>query len=325
MGNYYIGIDIGGTKCRVSLGKETSGEIEIIKKMNTYPTSKFSVEEMLEKLKEDVSVLKENVDIKSIGISCGGPLNSKKGIIMSPPNLIGWDNVPIVEYFSNATGIPTRLCNDANAGALAEWMFGAGKGADSIVFLTFGTGMGAGLILNQRLYEGASDMAGEIGHVRIASHGPVGYGKIGSFEGFCSGGGIAQYAKSKVLEEMQQGKHISWVSDIDNITAKDVGLAANANDKLAIEIMKEIGTYLGKGLSILIDILNPDRIIIGSIYARNERLLSESVHQVINKEALIHAANVCDIRASELGESIGDMAALTVAVYFYKKELNNER
>jgi glucokinase len=160
--------------------------------------------------------------VSGIGISCGGPLDSKRGLILSPPNLPGWDNIPITEYFSSRFHVPVFLQNDANACALAEWRYGAGKGLDDMVFLTFGTGIGAGLILNGKLYEGKQSMAGEAGHWRMASFGPIGYGKAGSFEGFCSGGGIAQLARQKILEQLQMGKKHPLAEKLENISAKDV-------------------------------------------------------------------------------------------------------
>lgn len=164
-----------------------------------------------------------------------------------------------------------RICkNDANACAVAEWKFGAGRGYSNIIFLTFGTGMGAGLILNGNLYSGITDLAGEVGHLRLSGTGPVGFGKAGSFEGFCSGGGIAQLAQSKVLEKLQMGEKISFckgISELHLLTAKSVAEAAYRGDPLAMDIYKTCGFYLGKGLSLLIDVLNPELIILGSIYA----------------------------------------------------------
>lgn len=135
------------------------------------------------------------------------------------------------KILSERTGLPAWLCNDANAGALAEWQYGAGRGCRDLVFLTFGTGLGAGLILGGRLYEGASGMAGELGHIRLETHGPVGYGKAGSFEGFCSGGGIAQLARAFALEELQAGRSPALCPDMAALAALDarrVGEAAAA-------------------------------------------------------------------------------------------------
>jgi glucokinase len=185
-----------------------------------------------------------------------------------------------------------------------------------MVFLTFGTGLGAGFILNGQLYTGTNDNAGEVGHVRLSDYGPVGYGKAGSFEGFCSGGGIAQLAKMRITEKTQMGESVSWcnANEIENITAKTVADAANQGDELALEIFSTVGQFLGKGLSYIIDFLNPEVIVIGSIYARNKELLEPYVLEIIKKEALPLSSKVCTVKAAELGDDIGDYASLSVAV-----------
>ena len=275
----YSGIDIGGTKCAVSLGcSDGQGNVRIIHKCPKRLTEKRSPDLVLPELLEDVKICisKSREAPKAIGISCGGPLNSQKGLVLSPPNLIGWDNVPIVEYFHQATGLPTFLCNDANAGALAEWRMGAGRGTENMVFMTFGTGLGAGLILNGRLYEGTSNSAGELGHIRLAPFGPVGYGKSGSFEGFCSGGGITQLAKSYAMEELQMGKAPALcptMEELNNLTAEKVCTAAREGDVLAKKIIAKCGQMLGVGLSMVMDMLNPEKIVIGSVFARARDLL----------------------------------------------------
>ena len=257
-------------------------------------------------------------NLKRIGISCGGPLDSKKGMIYSPPNLPGWDNVPIVSILSKEFGVETALQNDANACALAEWLMGAGRGTSNMVFLTFGTGMGGGLILNSRLYSGTNDLGGEVGHIRLAKDGPVGFGKAGSFEGYCSGGGIAQLARSVVTEKLNNNQPVGFCPTFDKISGIDtkmVTLAAIAGDTVAYDIIKTASEYLGQGLSILIDILNPECIVIGSIYARNEMLFKSLIEPVLKREAIPSALEVCRIVPAELGDSIGDYAALCVAIY----------
>ena len=257
-------------------------------------------------------------NLKRIGISCGGPLDSKKGIIYSPPNLPGWDNVPVTRMFSDEFGVETALQNDANACALAEWLMGAGKGTSNMIFLTFGTGMGGGLILNGRLYSGTNDLGGEVGHIRLAKTGPVGFGKAGSFEGFCSGGGIAQLAKSIVSERLKNNQVVDFCPTpelISGIDTRMVAMAAQAGDPVANEIIRISAEYLGQALSTLIDILNPECIVIGSIYARNEMLFKPLIERVLQQEAIPASLEVCRIKPAELGESIGDFAALCVAIY----------
>ena len=186
-----------------------------------------------------------------------------------------------------------------------------------MIFLTFGTGLGAGLILDGKLYAGTNDNAGECGHISLENFGPVGFHKAGSFEGFCSGGGIAQLGYTMALEQVQQGKYPSYFKKgmtPADVTAKTVGDAADAGDETAIKVYATCGEYLGKGLSILIDILNPEKIVIGSIFARSHNLIWEHTKKVIDKEALTPAAQVCQVLPAELGEQIGDYAAIATAL-----------
>ncbi len=309
----YIGVDIGGTKCAITLGNEQG---EVLKKIYFETTA---VAETLEHIKESVREVFAcaQQEVAAIGISCGGPLDSKTGVIMSPPNLPGWDDIHIVDMLKEEFCVPVFLQNDADACALAEWKFGAGQGAKNMIFCTFGTGLGAGLILNERLYTGTCDMAGEVGHMRLAEYGPVGYGKAGSFEGFCSGGGIAQIGMSVARELLQQGKKPSFcetLDELDNITAKKIAECAKAGDEDAKEVYRICGKMLGKGLAVLVDILNPERIVLGSVFARSSELLVEEMYKVLRRECLTRALEVCEIVSAGLGESLGDKAALSVAM-----------
>ena len=255
--------------------------------------------------------------LSGIGVSCGGPLDSRAGLIQSPPNLPGWDDVPITAVLKRAFGCPARLQNDANACALAEWRFGAGRGTRNMVFLTFGTGMGAGLIIDGRLYEGTNDLAGEVGHVRLSEEGPQGYGKTGAFEAYCSGSGIAKLARAAAEKLLRAGKPVAFcgsADDLSSITAQRVGEAADAGDQVARDILAESGKFLGRGCAMIIDILNPQRIVIGSIFSRCRPHLVKAMEEEIAREALPAAARVCQVVPAALGESIGDFASLAVAI-----------
>lgn len=296
MDKKFIGIDIGGTKCSVVLGDEHANIQNKIKiRTEDYETTIKNLMDLTEKMMVPGT--------EAIGISCGGPLDSQRGIILSPPNLRGWDEIPIVSMFREHFGIPVFLQNDADACTVAEWKFGAGKGCNNVVFLTFGTGMGAGLVLNGKLYSGTCDMAGEIGHVRIRRSGHIGYGKKGAFEGYCSGSGIAQYGMG---------------------SAKEVAELAMAGNPEAIEIFAKVGRDLGKGLSILVDILNPEVIIIGSIYTRLRALMEPYVMQVVQKETIPQNFESVRIVPSQLGERLGDVAALEVAIHRSEMELEQQ-
>jgi glucokinase len=314
---HYIGIDIGGTKCAITLGYiESAAEKMVVQEKYKFETCNKTPFQILNIFKDKIEEYKNLCDVSGIGISCGGPLNSAKGVILSPPNLPGWDNIEIVKYFNEKFKLPVYLQNDANACAVAEWKYGAGIGYDNVVFMTFGTGLGAGLILNGKLYTGTNDMAGEVGHVRLSDEGPSGYGKAGSFEGFCSGGGIAQLAQAKV-KSGEYPKLLEIAGSIENINAKLVGDLAESGDEFCKEIYAYSGRMLGKGLSIIIDILNPQVVIIGGIFSRSRGLLWEYAKEVIEHESLGLSAGVCKVVASVLGERIGDIAALSVATGKY--------
>lgn len=315
---YYLGIDIGGTKCAIVVGDKN---FNIYRKIQFETKTERGYSIILDEFHSHIQSLFEEFpqkNLQRIGISCGGPLDSKKGIIYSPPNLPGWDSVPVVDIFTKIYGVPAAVQNDANACALAEWLMGAGKGTQNMIFLTFGTGMGSGLILNGQLYAGTNDLGGEVGHIRLAKTGPVGFGKAGSFEGFCSGGGIAQLANTVVTEKLEKGEKVEFCQNrqkASELTAKLVAEAAIKGDPVALEIIQVSAEYLGRGLAVLIDVLNPECIVIGSIYARNEDLFKPHVDRILAEEAIPSAVEVCTIKPALLGDAIGDYAALCVALY----------
>jgi glucokinase len=309
----YIGFDIGGTKCAVSLGNERAEVLDSVR----FPTEapETTVPRLLEEAKRLAAASDEPV--RAAGISCGSPLDPARGVIQSPPNLPGWDGVEIVRMTKERLGVPAVLCNDANACALAEWKFGAGRGCRNMIFLTFGTGMGAGMILDGKPYGGANGNAGEVGHIRLDRFGPVGYGKQGSFEGFASGGGIAMAAKTAAIEKLQRGQTVGYCRSYDElgaVTAKSVAQAARAGDGTARAVYRQAGEMLGRGLSVLVDILNPERIVIGSIFQRCADLLREPMERVMKEECLPFSLAACEVVPAQLGDDVGDRAALALAI-----------
>lgn len=311
---YYIGLDIGGTKCAVSLAKRDSAPNILYRK--EIPTKGISPKDVLDFFSERIAEILGEYKAEGIGIACGGPLDSRRGVILSPPNLPGWDNVEIVKYFEDKFGIRTFLENDANACAVAEWKYGAGKGCENMVFLTFGTGFGAGLILNGRLYRGSNDNAGEVGHIRLTKSGPVGYNKAGSAEGYCSGGGIRQLGIIEVKRELSKGREpllLREAGSIDTINAKLMAELAREGDPLCKRVFKKSGEMLGRVLSYLIDIINPQRIIIGGVFMRSMDLLMPHAEKIMERECLPFSREVCGILPAGLGEKVGDFAALSIA------------
>ena len=184
-----------------------------------------------------------------------------------------------------------------------------------MVFLTMGTGMGAGVIADGRLLRGARDMAGEVGHLRLEKDGPVGYGKAGSFEGFTSGGGIARLAAGLRREWEKEGRSIHWKENDAELSTRALGDYAKAGDLDAIRVFEIAGAYLGDGIAMIADVLNPERIVIGGVYMRCEKLLEASMWRAIRREALPACWEDLKVLPAETGEQIGDFAAAMVAVY----------
>lgn len=314
MPGIYLGVDIGGTTCSVCTADEQGrllGEF-------TIPTGKAKQgwEDTVRQLLDNAGKLVNGAAgtrLEAVGISCGSPMDRDGGVIQEPANLPGWRDVPIVSLLQEAfPGVVVHLENDANAGALAEYYFGAGRSErpGNMVFLTFGTGLGAGLILNGQLYRGASNYAGEIGHIRLAPGGPVGCGKPGSWEGFCSGGGIEQLA---ALERESWQKETCLAGG--KASAAEVGNGALQGDELCRKILSISGDCLGRGLAMVIDILNPELIVIGSIFTRCEGFLRPAMETALMEEARSEALGCCRIVPAALGEEIGHYAALCAAYY----------
>ena len=309
---------MGGTKCASTLGKIENNKIEIIKK-DCFLTENQDPFVILDKFSSFIDECLKDYKILGIGVSCGGPLDSKKGIIMAPPSLPLWDNIKIVEYFENRFNIPTRLLNDANSGAMAEWKYGAGKGSDDVVFITCGTGFGAGVISGGRLLTGANDNFGEIGHVRLTKKGPLGYNKEGTCEGYCSGSGMKRLAAIMYEKELKKGNKSDYIEKIgiDNIDAKLLADGCRNDDWFSKKVYKLSGKMLGESLSIIIDLFNPSKIILGGIFMRSGDLLIKEARKIIKKEALPLSRKVCKILPAALGEQIGDISALVVAMGDY--------
>lgn len=298
---FILGLDIGGTKTAVVLGS-LRGEILRRAQFVTQPERGFAAvfEELTAVTAKTLETAHELVT--AISVSIGGPLDVLSGIIKSPPNLPGWTNIPLKKLLVERFNLPVYIEHDGNAGALAEFYFGAGKGFRNIIFITMGTGFGAGLILNGQLYRGTSDTAGEIGHIRIAEDGPLCYGKAGSLEGYGSGTGVAKLAQTMYPAIWNE-----------SATVIDVHNAYKNNSPEARAVFERAGFYLGRGLAMLADTLNPERIILGGIGTRLGDALLASAKRIFHEEALPQAAEVCEIVPTQLGEAIGDIASLCAA------------
>lgn len=318
-GSILVGVDIGGTKTAIVVSSEPPAVIDRIE-FRTQPEQ--GAEPALRLIKNGIDDLLskrglERAAIKAVGVSCGGPLDRIRGVIQAPPNLSTWVDIPIKAILEEEFKAECHVENDANAGAVAEYRFGAGRGCQHMIFLTMGTGFGAGIIIDGHLYHGANDMAGEIGHVRLTRSGPIGYYKAGSVEGWISGGGIVQVARLVVGAARRRGERTVLTERVRRgkpVTARDVAVAAQQGDAVAARIIRSTGKRLGQVLAILVDVLNPERIVIGGLAMRLGDSLLGPARKVIQREALSPSATICEVVPAALDERIGDLAALCVAM-----------
>jgi glucokinase len=302
-----IGLDIGGTKTAVVEGT-LDGEILQRREFPTDASTPFDARfpvlcRVIEETLEGVAGRR----VEALSVSIGGPLRIGPGELIDPPHLPGWHGVPLKARLETAfPGLPVFVEHDGNAGALAEFHFGAGKhrpGLRHLIFLTFGTGLGAGFIVNGDVLHGATDTAGEVGHWRLSDTGPFGFGKEGSWEGFASGAGLVELAIRQNPARWNRETPIRAVVE-----------AMLADDPEALAVAAEAGRWMGRGIALLIDALNPQLVVLGSLaVALGDRVLGPA-RAVVRAEALPPAVAACEIRPAALGSRIGDVASLMAGI-----------
>jgi glucokinase len=304
-----LGFDFGGTKTACVEGTSDGRTLQRIE-VPTHAAQPFA-ETFPEMVMHGRSLIetahRAKRTIVAISVSVGGPLRIDEGFLLNPPHLPGWQQTPLKAKLSEAfPGLPVLVEHDGNAGALAEFHFGVGKGRRDLrhlIFLTFGTGIGAGFIVNGQIVRGATDTAGEVGHWRLAEDGPLGFGKRGSWESFASGAGLIELAAQMFPSR--------WSSDTPIRALVEAMLTDDAE---ALRVAAVAGKWMGRGLALLIDALNPQVIVFGSLgVVLGERIL-EPARKVIAEEALPQAATACELVPSMLGSRIGDVAALMAAL-----------
>jgi glucokinase len=296
-----IGLDIGGTKSAVVEG---TFDAQILQRhpFTTPVDQPFDIARGRMAAEID-QVLEASRSAEVISVSVGGPLDIQRGVLTAPVHLPNWHGAPLKGWLEARYGLPTYVEHDGNSGALAEYHFGAGQGARVLIFLTFGTGLGAGIIIDGRLLYGVTDTAGEVGHIRIAPDGPISHGKSGSWEGFASGVGLVHLAHLRQPHRWQEP-----------LTTRVIVSAALEGDPDALALVREAGQWLGRGLAMLVDILNPDRILVGTLGVVLGELLLEPARQSMQAEALPIAAAACQVLPAGLGERLQDVQALMAGI-----------
>ncbi len=307
-----IGIDVGGTNVKIAL---VDGEGKIIYS-NSVPTyAQMGYEYTVNNIKQAIrDLMKEtNTDtkeIEGIGFDFPGQVDYKTGVVKLAPNIPGWVNVPIAQMIEEEFNIPTRIDNDVRCAALGELKFGAGKGCENFVCITVGTGIGSGLVINGQLVRGAANAAGEIGHIKLQMNGgPIcGCGDTGCLEAFASGPSIVAMAQ-EYLKGGKSTKFREMAGADGEITPYIVAKAAEAGDPVAKRIFEIVGTYIGMGLVSVINLLNPEKVIIGGGVAAAGDLLLEPIRKTVKERAMVVAGNSVEIVPAQLGNSAGVIGA----------------
>jgi glucokinase len=305
--SHYIAVDVGGTQIRAACyAPDSLTPIRIDRTSTRHPS-----ETPLERLTELVaSIWPEKGSVAAIGVAAPGPLDPFAGVIREAPNIPGWIDVPLRSHIEQRFGVPVALGNDANLAALGEWTYGAGQGHHHLVYITVSTGIGGGVIIDDRLLLGLNGLAAELGHVTILPDGPLcGCGARGHLEALSSGTGIARW----VEEQLSQGARSSLPCG-QPVTAKLVGVAAQAGDALAIAAIERAGSYLGLALANYLHIFNPSIIIIGGGVSQLGPLLLDPLWAAIEKHTLspYYLEHLTLARAA-LGDAAGLIGALALA------------
>ena len=305
-----IGIDVGGTNVKIAL-VDSKGKIIY---SNSIPTRaemgyEYTINNMKEAITELIKETKSDPkNIESIGFGFPGQIDYQKGIVRLAPNIPGWVDVPIAEIMEKEFGIPTRVDNDVRCAALGELNYGAGQGCDNLICITVGTGIGSGLVINGKLVRGASNAAGEIGHIKLDMNGgPLcGCGDRGCLEAFASGPSIVALA-----EEYIKGGKSTKYRELANpdITPYIVSEAAKQGDPVAKRIFTIVGEYIGIGLASVVNLLNPEKIIIGGGVAAAGDLLLTPIKESLVKRAMPIAGSAVEIVPAQLGNSAGVIGA----------------
>ena len=313
MKQFYIGVDLGGTKINTAISNQLG---EIIAEEVVPTEASKGAEQVIAKIINSIKKVSKNIEadhIKAIGIGSPGPIDAKKGLIVSPPNL-PIRNFNVVEAIKNEFGLPTFLDNDANAATLGEYIFGGGKGCENMVYITASTGVGGGAILNGKIYRGSTSNALEVGHTTVNPSGRAcGCGNIGCVESMSSGIYIEKMAK----DYLSSGVTTS-LNNYESVTAKEVFKEAENGDEIANQILSETLSYLGIAVANCANIFDPDKIIIGGGVSNGGDIVFEKINEQMQARCLGPIREHCKVEKAQLGGKAGVIGAVALALVEYQ-------
>ena len=323
MKTHVVGIDIGGTKLATVVADSTGHIFSKVRKPTLAERGpEYALQLLFDMVRETINLAGlEQKSISAIGVSCGGPLDTKTGVVYSPPNLPGWDALPLKAQLESEFEIPVTIENDANASALAEYRFGGGRGYNAVLYMTMSTGIGGGIVIDGQIYHGANDSAGEVGHQILLPDGPLcGCGKRGCLEALCSGPAIAHRARTAIQEQLAEKNTLATTllnladGRIESVKSEHVLAAARTGDVLALQLVDETAYYMGWGIANLVNVLNPDIVLLGTIAIAAGDLLLNPIRKTVSEFAMTRPTEAVKIAPAQLGEALGDLAAIALVV-----------
>ena len=306
---YVVGVDLGGTKIYTAL---VDLEGNIIKEKTVETLAHEGEQAVMGRIVDTINYVIDGTDkdlIKSIGIGSPGPLDVKNGIIIENSNL-PFKNFAIVKTIKETYDLPTYLDNDANVATLGEFMFGAGKGTENMVFITASTGIGGGAVLNGKLFRGSTGNALEVGHMTVATEGPrCGCGNLGCAEALGSGTAIGKRAKEAVLSNV-----VTSLKNYENVTAKEVFKEAANGDRVAKNILNTSLTYLGIAVANTITNFDPEKVVVGGGVVNGGDIVIETIRNVVEERCMAAFVENCTIEKAVLGGKAGVLGAAALAI-----------
>ena len=326
MAEYALAADVGGTQTRVAL-VDAAGSITVshAEETRAHEGRDAVLGRLLDALEQVASA--EPSAIKGVGLSLASPVEPGTGVMYNPPNLgPEWHLYTPIPLLQERLNLPVLAENDATLGALGEHAFGAGRGCSNMVYMTVSTGIGGGVIINDKLYTGASGFGGEIGHMTIDQNGPMcNCGNVGCLEALASGAAVARIARERIMADTQKrimadtrgcigaGKsntiHELIGEDIDSVDARTVVQAAKQGDALALSLMREVALSLASGIVSLMHIFDPQLIVIGGGLGQNLDMFMPAIKSEVKRRAMAHFQGAVPVAKSQLGDDVGLLGA----------------
>ncbi len=318
----FLGVDLGGTKILTAVansnGKMLSRDHSITPATKGHEAVIQSILESIGRALDKAGIATS--ELSAIGVGAPGLSNPETGILFTSPNLPGWRDVPLREIIEKELGKKTFLINDANAAALGELYFGAARGTRNFIYVTISTGIGGGIVIDGKIYTGTLGTAGEVGHMTIDDDGPVcNCGNRGCWETLASGTALAREARHRIKEGAKTSILDYTGGDMDNVTAEVIQKAAQQGDALAGELIARTGYYVGVGLANLINLFNPELIVIGGGLSHIGDMLFEPAFKVAKERAFEKAYQAVRFAPAELGRNSGVLGAVVFAFEEMKK------